>query len=209
MAIKIGEIKKLVCVGDGNVAAIGEKNTYRFFWEVAHSRARVDELGDVRLNMALRYAYSDCGPDLASAMPRGVVIPLPSAKRANYWQRRLSGPSPASQWWYHSGIAAGFRPRYCLGEKENPYSAGTRESWYWHLESIYLRVWPRIIVDYARGRENISKDERVFLERIPDWQTRVLVAAMAEDGFCTGGWRDFKEYGFECEFVKSIDVSRL
>jgi len=194
MTVKIGEIKKLVCVGDGNVAAIGEKGTYRFCWEVAHSRGRVDELGDVRLNMALRYAYGDCDPDLALAMPRGAVIPLPSAKRANNWLKRERGPSLSSRWWYESVIVAGFRPRYCLGEKENPYREDTRESWYWDLESVYLRRWSHIIVDYARYAENMPKDERAFFDKLPDWQTHVLVAAMAGDEFCNGEWRGFKEY---------------
>ena len=81
--VDIGEVQKLVVVGDGFVAAIGSKGTVRFNWMRSHSHGRVDETDDIRVNAVVRHGFKfPLGSDLADALPVGAVIPLPSEKRA-------------------------------------------------------------------------------------------------------------------------------
>lgn len=190
----IGDVQKLVAVGDGGVAAIGSKGTVRFWWESAVSRGRVDELDDVRVEAAVRYGYLHFGGvDLAALLPVGAIIPLPSEKRARTWLKQNREPRQNSRWYFESAIQAGFRPRYYLGEVENPYEPGTAYH-YWNFERVYLCRWANNVIDYPELEKVFSPEQRRFMMKIPDWQTRVLVASMVEDEFCNGEWKGFVEY---------------
>ena len=191
----IGEVQKLVVVGDGGVAAIGTKGTVRFWWESAVSRGRVDELDDVRVEAAVRYGYQGFGDvELADMVPVGTVIPLPSEKRAKTWLKQNRRPKQNSRWYFESAIQAGFRPRYYLGEAENPYGLGSKAHSYWDLERVYLCRWANNVVDYTRLEKDFSPEQIMFMKRIPDWQTRVMVASMVEDEFVNGEWEGFEDY---------------
>lgn len=191
----IGGVQKLVVVGDGGVAAIGTKGTIRFWWEPAVSRGRVDELDDVRVEAAVRYGYLGFGDvDLADMVPVGAVIPLPSEKRAKTWLKQNRRPKQNSRWYFESAIQAGFRPRYYLGEAENPYELGSEAHSYWGLERVYLRRWANNVVDYPKIEKNFSPEQKRFMKGIPDWQTRALVASMVEGESVNGEWEGFGNY---------------
>ena len=191
--MSIGKIKKLVNTGDGVVATIGNKGTFRFYWEVAHSRGRVEGCADVRLNALVRYGFPALA-GLADAMPIGAIIPLPSESRARNWIKRGSGPKADSRWFFESAIEAGFKPRYYLGEDENPYEAGSYEHAHWQVERVYLNEWPILVIHKDMYFYEFCEEHRKFMERIPDWQTKLLVAAMVEDEYNNGEWRNYEQY---------------
>ena len=194
----IGEVQKLVVVGDGFVAAIGSKGTVRFNWMRSHSHGRVDETDDIRVNAVVRHGFMPpnvcSGSELADALPVGAVIPLPSEKRARTWMKQDRGPKQDSRWHFESAIQAGFRPRYYLGEDTNPYESGTKEHSRWVVEKVYLARWAGNVLGYAELEKGLPEDERKFLKKIPDWQTRVLVAWMIEDEFNNGEWKKYEDY---------------
>ena len=62
------------------------------------------------------------------------------------------------------------------------------------MEKVYLARWAGNVLGYAELEKGLPADERKFLKKIPDWQTRVLVAWMIEDEFNNGEWKKYEDY---------------